>query len=561
MKKTIFYLAFCFLFTFSACTDDFDEINENPTALTAKDVSAKFFVTSTQQQFFGPNRYPYWRGELIHASRFAGHTAFGYKSNWWSDGLGYTYSGGYTGAVYDYMAGYNSTLSSYTNFVKPGGTLENQQYYAIALIMKGLYYQKYSDTFGAAPYSEASNPDIVTPKFDSVQTIYEGVIAELDEAIGIIGTNSTTGAGPALLGENDLFFNGDMQKWKQLANSLKLKMALRGHGGNGADYSAHVTSALSSGILADDNALMARDTEISQWTSAVYGDIWHNFYGGGNWHLGSKLVDHLRNNNDPRIYEYAMPITGGTFTLQRASSGSNTSLFEKHTDFLVNHLIASGADVTDSGVTGDKRTVTVAAGAYVGQPVRMNSKIKPHLHRQFFSEPAPWVVNRKNSGNQIFPQIVMTAGESHFLAAQAAVLGVSSADANVHYQTGLRHAMKLWNVADDKIEKFIAEEAMATLSGTAEENLEKIAIQRWIAYFTESFEAWAVVRDTGYPKLPGIESNNLDSDMYEIGDLNGYYPQRMRYGSGAYNKNGDNVKAAVSAQGADVQATKLFWAK
>ena len=561
MKKTIFYLAFCFLFTFSACTGDFDEINENPTALTANDVSAKFFVTSTQQQFFGPNRYPYWRGELIHASRFAGHTAFGYKSNWWSDGLGYTYSGGYTGAVYDYMAGYNSTLSSYTNFVKPGGTLENQQYYAIALIMKGLYYQKYSDTFGAAPYSEASNPDIVTPKFDSVQTIYEGVIAELDEAIGIIGTNSTTGAGPALLGENDLFFNGDMQKWKQLANSLKLKMALRGHGGNGADYSAHVTSALSSGILADDNALMARDTEISQWTSAVYGDIWHNFYGGGNWHLGSKLVDHLRINNDPRLEEYAAPIKGGTFILQRASSGSNTSLFEKHTDFLVKHLIDSGADVTDSGVTGDTRTVTVAAGAYVGQPVRMNSKIKPHLHRQFFSEPAPWVVNRKNSGNQIFPQIVMTAGESHFLAAQAAVLGVSSADANVHYQTGLRHAMKLWKVADDKIEKFIAEEAMATLSGTQEENLEKIAIQRWIAYFTESFEAWAVVRDTGYPKLPGIESTNLDSDMYEIGDLNGHYPQRMRYGSGAYNKNGDNVKAAVSAQGADVQATKLFWAK
>jgi len=561
MKKTIFYFALGFLFTFSACTGDFDEINENPTQLTAADVSAKFFVTSTQQQFFGPNRYPYWRGELIHASRFAGHTAFGYKSNWWSDGLGYTYSAGYTGAVYDYMEAYNSTLSSFTNFVKPGGTLENDQYYAIALIMKGLYYQKYSDTFGAAPYTEASNPDIVTPKFDSVQTIYEGVIAELDEAIGIIGVKDNTGAGPALLGANDLFFGGDMQKWKQLANSLKLKMALRGHGGNGADYSAHVTSALSSGILANDNALMARDIEISQWTSAVYGDIWHNFYGGGNWHLGSKLVDHLRINNDPRLEEYAAPIKGGTFILQRASSGSNTSLFEKHTDFLVKHLIDSDADVTDSGVTGDTRTITVAAGAYVGQPVRLNGKIKPHLHRQFFSEPAPWVVNRKNSGNEIFPQIVLTAGESHFLAAQASVLGVSSADANVHYQTGIRHAMKLWKVSDVNIEKFIAEEAMATLSGTQEENLEKIAIQRWIAYFTESFEAWAVVRDTGYPKLPGIDSTTLDGDIYEIGDLNGHYPQRMRYGTGAYNKNGVNVEAAVSVQGADVQATKLFWAK
>lgn len=168
MKKTLFYLAFGFLFTFSACTSDFDEINENPTALTANDVSAKYFVTSAQQAIFGPNRYPYWRGPIIHVDRFSGHTAFGYKANWWSDGLGYTYSGGYTGAVYDYMAGYNSTLSSYTNFVKPGGTLENDQYYAIALIMKGLYYQKFADTFGAAPFTEASDPDIVTPKFDSV---------------------------------------------------------------------------------------------------------------------------------------------------------------------------------------------------------------------------------------------------------------------------------------------------------------------------------------------------------------------------------------------------------
>ena len=255
-----------------------------------------------------------------------------------------------------------------------------------------------------------------------------------------------------------------------------------------------------------------------------------------------------------------MPIKGGTFTLERATSGSNVSLFEKHTDFLVNHLIASGADVTDSGVTGDTRTVTVAPGAYVGQPVRMNSKIKPHLHRQFVSEPSEIVVNSKNTGKPIFPQIVMTAAESHFLAAHAALLGIGS-DANGHYQMGIRHAMKLWDVADADIDAFIANEPMAKLSGTTEANIAKVSIQRWIAYFTEGYEAWAVVRDTGYPKLPGIESTALDGDMYELGDLNGAYPQRMRYGSSAYNKNGDNVNAALSEQGPDLQSTKLFWAK
>ena len=35
----------------------------------------------------------------------------------------------------------------------------------------------------------------------------------------------------------------------------------------------------------------------------------------------------------------------------------------------------------------------------------------------------------------------------------------------------------------------------------------------------------------------------------------------MRYGSDAYNKNNANTEAANAAQGSDVQATKLWWAK
>jgi len=35
----------------------------------------------------------------------------------------------------------------------------------------------------------------------------------------------------------------------------------------------------------------------------------------------------------------------------------------------------------------------------------------------------------------------------------------------------------------------------------------------------------------------------------------------MKYGSGAYSTNGENVNAANSAQGPDIQGTKLWWAK
>ena len=184
MKKFIL-LAFSFLFVLS-CTSDFDEINERPDALTAADVSAKFFVTGVQQKFYAPNRFPYWRGPLIHFDRFSGMHPFGYKGNWWNDGMGYVYHAAYTNATWGWMSGYNSELTAFTNFVKPGGTLENEQYYAIALIMKGLYYQRFSDVFGMVPMTEASNPDIVTPVFDDHKTIYDGIIAALDEAISII---------------------------------------------------------------------------------------------------------------------------------------------------------------------------------------------------------------------------------------------------------------------------------------------------------------------------------------------------------------------------------------
>jgi len=51
MKNKFLKILSVLLFIFVAsCTDDFNEINERPDALAATDVSAKFFVTDTQQK-------------------------------------------------------------------------------------------------------------------------------------------------------------------------------------------------------------------------------------------------------------------------------------------------------------------------------------------------------------------------------------------------------------------------------------------------------------------------------------------------------------------------------
>ncbi len=54
-----------------------------------------------------------------------------------------------------------------------------------------------------------------------------------------------------------------MQAWKKLANSLKLRLALRAHGAEGEDFSAAAASeAVSSESWMKKDALINRDIEI-----------------------------------------------------------------------------------------------------------------------------------------------------------------------------------------------------------------------------------------------------------------------------------------------------------
>ena len=572
MKSILKKIAFILLVIlgFNSCSD-FDEINENPNAFTSDEVSAKFFMTELQIQLYAPNRYPYWRAQLIHADRYAGHFTFGFSGSWWTDALGYDYNSGYTDAAYDWMSGYLGKLSGFINFVKEGGDLQNEKFYAIGLIMKGLYYQMYVDTFGMAPYTEAFDPDNITPKYDELSTIYQGTIADLDEAMAIIGDAEVSGEGVELLTNNDLFFGGDMQKWKKLANTLKLRMALRAQGADGATFAeGAIAEALAAPLLtaSDENALMEKDPDISQWANAAYGDVWWNFGTGSNWNVGKTLIDYLRNNNDPRLTYYAKPIDGGDVVLTQDAEGDSRDLFSKHSAFILQQLDDAGVSYTstsgtktDDGVTIDTVGISIAAGDYyVGQPTRLNGFIYGQVKEQLFSRPADIVINPKNQGKEIFPEVVMTAAEGNFLQAEAIVKGLASGDAQSLYQEGIRQAMAMWDVPEGDISTFLGTEDMAQLNGSVDENLEKIAIQRWIVSYTDGFEAWAIVRDTGYPTE--LYEGVSDFDIYAAGTtLNGAYPQRMRYGNGAYNTNGDNTNAALQQQGPDVQGTKLWWAK
>ena len=564
MKNKILILSCIVFATVFSCTDDFNEINQQPDALSTSDVSAKFFVTTLQQQFLRPTMVPLWFGDLIHPDGFSGQISNGYANSDWTGDLGWVYNSFYTDlGAWDWYAAYNSTLTSYMNLVKEGGPLENNQYYAIGLVMKGFYYTQFTETHGMIPYSEASDPNIALPKYDAQIDVYKGVIADLNQAITLIADNQNTGEGIELLGENDVIFNGDMQNWKKLANSLKLRIALRAHGSPGEDFSASVASeAVASGVLADTDALFAAfTTETNIWGgSASYGDIWHSFT-GSQWKATEAMVNILKSNDDPRLGEITKPSVGGIITIMKPDSDSeNFSLIAEHLEFLENTLNASGL-VLDTDYTWTETatdlTITMPDNTnYLGLPSRLSGKIKDYMHKDLFSDPSDWVTQKTNEGGRIFPTILLTSADSHFMIAEAITKGLVSGDANSYYQIGLEKAMVLWETSTTS--DFLASE-MGSLNGSSEQNLERIATQRWLTNYTNGYESWAIVRDTGYPSAAMVTSTNNNIISF-AGELNGEYPQRLRYGTSVYTSNAANAEAAVSAQGPDKMATSLWFA-
>lgn len=551
--KIVIYSVLMF-FTFS-CTGDFDEINTNNQGFESTDLSAKFFVTKPQYRLYAPDRYPYWRAHLIHSDRFAGHFTFGSNVSWWDDGLGYDFSGGYTDAAWGWLAGYFGDVKSFMDLTKTGGEFENENMYAMALIMKSLYYQMYTDTFGMIPYSEAGVEGILEPKYDSQKDIYKGIIAELDEAMAIIGATERTGTGVADVAENDVYCGGDLQKWKKLANTLKLRIGMRALGATGDDFaSSAISSALSAPLLdaSTGSVTMEKDLIIGQWGAAAYGDVWNNFIGGGSWSVGATLINQLKHTQDPRLSVYASPAKGGEFTIE--GTGAD---YQERLAFLLATLDEANATYTTS-TSGDVTTLNVDAGQYIGQPTRLNGDIKPMIKIDLFSAPGQIITQKMGEGVGAYPEIILTSAEAYFLQAEAALKGMGSGDAQSLFSNGIREAMKLWEISDGDTENYISSQAAANISsGTMDEKLEKIALQRWLVSYTDGFEAWAVVRDTGYPTE--LSQGVSNSKIFELGTLSGKYPQRMRYGSGA--QSNPNFGQAVSEQGADVQATKLWYAK
>lgn len=191
----------------SGCTGDFEEINSNPNS--PETIPSYLLLPTVMRTTANQVAGQAWGiGNVV--MQYTAKIQFTNEDR---------YNWGPFGDPYESFYNSQRDLSNIINISEPQGQLN---YVGIAKVIRAFQYAFMTDAYGELPYSEAirSKEGINYPAFDSQEAIYEGILKDLREANELLGSSAETVSG-------DILFNGDIQKWKKFANSLRIRALMR----------------------------------------------------------------------------------------------------------------------------------------------------------------------------------------------------------------------------------------------------------------------------------------------------------------------------------------------
>ena len=415
-----------------------------------------------------------------------------------------------------------------------------------------------TDTYGDAPFSEAGLGFLegkFNPKYDKQEDIYNAFFLELEDAVNKIDPTKDKVTG-------DLIYAGDVTKWQQLANSLRLRFAMRISNVNPTKAQTEFENALAAngGVITDasSDALIKYMTIAFSFGQEAYSDyrgnslsqlLFGNDPANNPSYLCSTFFNQLYNSGDPRTFKISRCYYDG---LMSATSPDNRvditqEMIEKGIDFSPRDPGAYSWEPWPTGYDSD-----ICAELAVNNPsvtATMAREVEPKLANNFLK-----------SDN---PGVVMTSAEVKFLMAEATVKkwNVGSVSAEDLYKQGVRAAMDFLTdnygctaTIDAEFDAFIQDKG--AFGHTDNQKLEAINTQAWILHFTNPAECWANVRRSGYPKLKSPAEYGFG--QYLTGGTE--IPVRLCYPvlESSYNKKSYN-EAIERMGGTDNWHSLLWW--
>lgn len=514
MKKIIIG-ALSILFLTTSCEDGLKELNVNPQAPNTIDMN--FLMTSAQLGTAsggsrGDNRYIDWRtniGMCAHAIQQIANTGASI-----APGDKYNQDNGETNAApWDFL--YNDVLQNLSEILRQtgkGGFEEGRRknMREAARILRAYNFMRLTDYYGNIPYDDALKgitDGTFFPKYTAQSAIYADLLKEVSEATAALNTSNPDDG----FGNADLFYAGDIAKWKKFGNSLLLRMAMRISNVDAANAGKYATQAISGGVMTSnaDIAMIKTALGPSEWTNQNgISRAFANGDGGQQSALSKTLIDFLKDNKDPRL----MIISGG--------------VGGKDTDPANQKGCPNGLDAT-------------TLDALTGKP-------GSNLMNEFST------INLKlidDDENYVF----MNYSEVEFLLAEAAERKIGGAsDAAGHFAKGVKAALQqYWHydasftVSDAVAQTYV--DANPYKGGTA--GLEQIGTQMWASKFFNWWDAWSDWRRTGFPKLTPVN--------YQGNLTGGTIPRKLRVPAGELASNQANFQAGGSLP--NEYTTKVWW--
>ena len=203
----------------TSCQDDWAELNQNPSAITTADISYLFADAVNNFEPQGYLEY-YYNAPLKYVWSGMGISTGGASESI----LTLTATGDQGGQSIKTLR----TVRNIENLMENMSDEDkntNAPYLAAAKVLT-IYLGIFdTDMYGSIPYTEACRAaygGTLTPAYDTVESLYTMWLGELDEAI-----STFTKEGAVITSTQDVVYQGDVAKWAKLANSLKLRIAVR----------------------------------------------------------------------------------------------------------------------------------------------------------------------------------------------------------------------------------------------------------------------------------------------------------------------------------------------
>jgi hypothetical protein len=518
MKKinNSFIFILILVFTAQVSCKDLTELNINPNDI-APEVADLNLLLPTVITGIGQTVVGLGFGDIAGVMQHTQKDGWsgGHNSYEW-DNLGQSWSGYY---------GILRNADEYYNKAVAGGYEFHQ---GVGLILKAYTFGLITDLWGDAPYTDAlkaeQGSEFFKPAFDAQQDIYHGIINDLDTANLLLSKNVAEYKN--INSTQDVLYNGDVAKWRKLANSLALRYYMR-LSVKEPSYAEEGIRKITSNSNKYPLITSSNDDANVGYIGSASGDSWptntvYDISPSGSYmrlKLCSTLVETLQGLKDPRLAVWANKIEI-PFVLV---SGTNV-------DRVVNGKREISQDVADAylaangvSIDFDQEYVGILPGCRIAQIYNK----KPDAGQGTYNPHVSQLNNiyKATKGN-LLQMRLMSASEINFILAEAALYGWAPGTPEGHYANGIKESFKTWGV-DNSFDSYIM--------GAPYSGLESIITQKWIASWTAAAEAWFDWRRTGLPELKAGEVAKREK-----------LPLRFYYHlTNEIEKNRENAEAAI----------------